>query len=164
MCCSSSWMTPALGILAVTAAPSPHPTWTAWRKAGCVTAICTPRRSVRPPAPASSPGATITPTTWPASPRARPAILVTMPISPSRMASLSEMLLQQGYNTYAVGKWHLTPSTRSRQPGPTTAGLWGVASSATTAFWVATRTNTTPNWSTTTTPSSRRKHRKKAIT
>lgn len=23
---------------------------------------------------------------------------------------LSEMLLQQGYNTFAVGKWHLTPS------------------------------------------------------
>src|SRR5271157_3149076 len=31
---------------------------------------------------------------------------------------LSEMLLQQGFNTYAVGKWHLTPSDQSSAAGP----------------------------------------------
>jgi arylsulfatase A-like enzyme len=31
---------------------------------------------------------------------------------------LSEMLLQHGYNTYALGKWHLTPSEQSSAAGP----------------------------------------------
>jgi hypothetical protein len=30
---------------------------------------------------------------------------------------LSEMLLQQGYNTYAIGKWHLTPADQSSAAG-----------------------------------------------
>jgi arylsulfatase len=31
---------------------------------------------------------------------------------------LSEMLLQRGYNTYALGKWHLTPSEQMTAAGP----------------------------------------------
>ena len=31
---------------------------------------------------------------------------------------LSEILLQQGYNTYALGKWHLTPAEQASAAGP----------------------------------------------
>ena len=31
---------------------------------------------------------------------------------------LSEMLLQHGYNTYAIGKWHLTPAHETSAAGP----------------------------------------------
>ena len=31
---------------------------------------------------------------------------------------LSEILLQNGYNTYAIGKWHLTPSEQGSAAGP----------------------------------------------
>jgi arylsulfatase len=31
---------------------------------------------------------------------------------------LSEMLLQRGYNTYAAGKWHLTPAEQTSAAGP----------------------------------------------
>jgi arylsulfatase len=35
---------------------------------------------------------------------------------------LSEMLLQRGYNTYAIGKWHLTPADQISAAGP--YGRW----------------------------------------
>ena len=31
---------------------------------------------------------------------------------------LSEILLQKGYNTYAIGKWHLTPADQISAAGP----------------------------------------------
>ena len=37
---------------------------------------------------------------------------------PFENGMLSEMLLQQGYNTYAIGKWHLTPADQISAAGP----------------------------------------------
>lgn len=37
---------------------------------------------------------------------------------PFENGMLSEILLQQGYNTYALGKWHLTPSEATSAAGP----------------------------------------------
>jgi len=37
---------------------------------------------------------------------------------PHENGLLSEMLLEQGYNTYAVGKWHLTPADQISAAGP----------------------------------------------
>lgn len=39
-------------------------------------------------------------------------------IIPFENGFLSEILLQQGYNTYAVGKWHLTPAEQTSAAGP----------------------------------------------
>ena len=37
---------------------------------------------------------------------------------PHENGFLSEMLLEQGYNTYALGKWHLTPGDQMSAAGP----------------------------------------------
>ena len=37
---------------------------------------------------------------------------------PFENGMLSEILLQNGYNTYAVGKWHLTPAEQTSAAGP----------------------------------------------
>jgi arylsulfatase len=37
---------------------------------------------------------------------------------PFENGMLSEMLQQQGYNTYALGKWHLTPADQASAAGP----------------------------------------------
>ena len=39
-------------------------------------------------------------------------------IMPFENGMLSEMLLEHGYNTYMVGKWHLTPSNQETAAGP----------------------------------------------
>jgi arylsulfatase A-like enzyme len=58
---------------------------------------------------------------------------------------LSEILLQKVYNTYAVGKWHLTPAEATSAAGPYDRWPSAGASSASTASWGVTPTSTTPS-------------------
>ncbi|HEY5247527.1 MAG TPA: sulfatase-like hydrolase/transferase, partial [Dermatophilaceae bacterium] len=46
-------------------------------------------------------------------------------VIPFENGFLSEMLLEQGYNTFMVGKWHLTPSNQETGAGPYTR--WPIA-------------------------------------
>ncbi len=66
---------------------------------------------------------------------------------------LSEMLLEHGYNTYLLGKWHLLPSTKETGAGPYhRRPATGAASSASTASSAATPASGIPTSSTTTSP------------
>ena len=64
---------------------------------------------------------------------------------------ISEVLNERGWNTYAVGKWHLTPGEESTCPRGRAAGRWAAGSSASTASSAARRTSGIPTSSTTTT-------------
>ncbi len=75
---------------------------------------------------------------------------------PKENGFLSEILRQQGYATYAVGKWHLTPDDETNMAAPGTAGRWPGASTAGTASTVARPTSSCRRSTTTTTRSSRR--------
>ena len=113
-CCSSCWTTPASGSSAATAARSRRRTSTRSPRTGCATTTCTRRRCARRAARASSPAATTTATGWPRSPSSRRAIPGYDGVDPVReRVACRRCCVEQGYNTYMVGKWHLTPS----QPG-----------------------------------------------
>ena len=101
-----------------------------------------------------------------ASPRARKDTRVRTGAIPVENGFLAEMLLQHGYNTYAVGKWHLTPAEQISAAGPYDRcwPLWAGASSATTVFSAAIRASTTRISSTTIVRSIHQRHRLRAIT
>ena len=82
-----------------------------------------------------------------------------------RTASSPRSCVRNGYATYAVGKWHLTPGHRDDDgKPPRQVAARPRASSATTASWAARPTSTGPTWSTTTTPSNRHAPRRRATT
>ena len=56
---------------------------------------------------------------------------------------LSQMLLEHGYNTFCLGKWHLSPSEDNTPAGPFTVSHSAVASSASTASSAVRRTSGT---------------------
>ena len=60
------------------------------------------------------------------------------------MVSFPRFSLQQGYSTYAIGKWHLTPAHQMSAAGPYDRWPLGAALSASMAFWAATPTNIIP--------------------
>ena len=83
---------------------------------------------------------------------------------PKENGFLSEILRHHGYATYAVGKWHLTPTTRPTWPPPGTRGPWAGASTAGTASTAGRPTSSFPPSTTTTTRSFRRARSPRATT
>ncbi len=82
---------------------------------------------------------------WRASPRRPPATRVTTACCPSTGGCCPEMLLPLGYNTFCVGKWHLTPAEHTTAAGPFDRWPLGVGSSGTTGSWVGRPTSGTPS-------------------
>jgi arylsulfatase A-like enzyme len=62
---------------------------------------------------------------------------------PRENGTIAEMLVERGYSTLCVGKWHLTPETESNMASSRRTWPTGAASSATTASWAARRTSGT---------------------
>ena len=54
---------------------------------------------------------------------------------PKSAAMVAEILKQNGYNTMALGKWHLTPYTAYTAAGPSTAGPWPWGLKSSTGSW-----------------------------
>ena len=128
-CSVSCWTTPATANLAATAVPSKRPTWTNLQNGGLrynnmhTTALCSPSRACI----YIYLFGTTTPTPWRASLRSLPAIPATIAHMPFKNGFLSEMLLQQGYNTYMIGKiTHVARPSKSLPPVLTTALAVGV--------------------------------------
>ena len=85
-------------------------------------------------------------------------------VIPFENGFLSEMLLEHGYSTFMVGKYHLTPSNQETGAGPLTGGRWAAGSSVSTVSWAVTPASGIPIWSTTTTRWNRRIRPRRATT
>ena len=118
MYCSLCWTTQDLDKLGAMAALSTHPIWIARLLMVLLTAICILLLCALLAVRACLPAETTIRTTWPASPKAQPVIQDITGILPFENGFLSETLLEQGYNTYAIGKWHLTPADQISAAGP----------------------------------------------
>ena len=118
-CCSSCWTIPASASWAATARRSRRRTSTRWPQEGLLfnnmhtTALCSPSALLHPDRAQPSLERACR-----ASPKVRPAIRAANGHIPFENGFLSEMLLQHGYNTSALGKWHLTPADQISAAGP----------------------------------------------
>ena len=90
----------------------------AGRRRRCASPASTPPRSARRPAPACSPGATTTPSACGRSPTSTPAFRTCAAPCRQSAATLAEILRDNGYATFAAGKWHLAPMAECTAAGP----------------------------------------------
>jgi len=113
-----------------------RPTSTGWRRKGCVTTISTPPRSARRRRRLVD-GRNHHEIGLAAITGGGHGLSGSNGTIPKSAATLAEVLKQNGYNTIALGKWHLrpTPPTLPRAPSIIGRSAWG--SKNITAFWAA---------------------------
>ena len=85
-------------------------------------------------------------------------------VIPFENGFLSEMLLDHGYSTFMVGKYHLTPSNQETGAGPFDRSSLGRGFQRFLGSWAATPASGTRIWCMTTTRWSRRARRSRATT
>ena len=116
---SSSSTTPASRTSAATAPTSTRRTSTASRPTGCSTRTSTSRRCARRRARRCSPAATTTRSACAAVSNFNTGFPNMPGHISNHAATVAEVLRDEGYATFAVGKWHLCPMERRvAPPGP----------------------------------------------
>ena len=108
----------ASGSSAATARRSTRRTSTSWPRTACSTPTCTPPRSARRTRSCMLTGRNHHSNAMSCITEGSEGYPGSNGVIPFENGFLSEILLQHGYNTYAIGKWHLTPAEQISAAGP----------------------------------------------
>ena len=106
------------GQLGCYGSPIHTPNMDAWRKTACATTTCTPPRCAHPRAACILTGRNHHSNAMACITEGSTGFPGYNANIPFENGFLSEILLENGYNTYAIGKWHLTPADQISAAGP----------------------------------------------
>lgn len=131
------WGTPVLGRCRPSVAPSRRRQWIGWQMAACATRSSTPQRCAPPTSASLLTGRNHTTVGTACICEAATGFPGSNGHIPFEMATIAEVLSEEGYNTYMLGKWHCCPRMRPTWPLPSVTGPRGAASSSFMDSWAA---------------------------